>query len=59
MAGFKFGLTTISVVIFALYIGNSFHTLYNVFHPKLCNPNENKKDCVFVSFSIWKNRKSF
>uniref|UniRef100_A0AC34F358 Uncharacterized protein n=1 Tax=Panagrolaimus sp. ES5 TaxID=591445 RepID=A0AC34F358_9BILA len=55
MAGIKFGLTTISVVIFALYIGNSFHTLYNVFHPKLCDPNINRKDCVFPQLEPDKN----
>ena len=46
--GFKLGVTAILTGLVALHIGNSIWTLYDLFHPEVCGPDNKPSECLYV-----------
>ncbi|KAE9547631.1 hypothetical protein FO519_009158 [Halicephalobus sp. NKZ332] len=45
----KFGstITFLSVIAILIYLGNTFHSLYNLFHPEVCVPTKTARECIY------------
>lgn len=50
---FKIGsvLSALCVGLFAVYLGNTVYSLYNLFHPETCNKNT-EGECIYVCFLL-------
>ncbi|VDO24904.1 unnamed protein product [Onchocerca flexuosa] len=43
---FKLSLTNVVTIIFVIYIAHSLHSIYTLFHPPLCQQNQDDKECL-------------
>lgn len=50
---FKLSLTNVAVTIFVMYIAHSLHSIYTIYHPQLCRQNQEDKECLIVSFTLF------
>uniref|UniRef100_A0A914EDK8 Lipid scramblase CLPTM1L n=1 Tax=Acrobeloides nanus TaxID=290746 RepID=A0A914EDK8_9BILA len=55
--GVKLNITSITVVLFSIYIGNSLYTIYKIFHPALCQENDPRADCIYPELNRDENGK--
>jgi len=47
MARFGSVISVLSVAAVAIYLGNTFHSLYNLFHPEVCIPGKTQGKCIY------------